>query len=42
MSFLYEKIEGLRDAGYIEEMPSFIEENLNSNFELRPYQKKAF
>lgn len=42
MTFLYEKIEGLRDAGYIEEMPSFIEENLNSNFELRPYQKKAF
>ena len=42
MSFLYEKIDGLRDAGYIEGVPSYIENNLNPNFELRPYQIRAF
>lgn len=42
MSFLYEKIDGLREAGYMKVMPSCIESNLNPNFELRPYQIRAF
>lgn len=42
MAFLYESIETLRENGYAAEMPSYIPENLNQSFELRPYQKKAF
>lgn len=42
MPFLYEKIDGLRDAGYMKAMPSCMESNLNPNFELRPYQISAF
>ena len=42
MAFLYEKIDTLCEAGIGAELPSYIPDNLNSNFELRPYQKKAF
>lgn len=42
MAFLYEKIDALNEAGVREELPSYIPENLNPNFELRPYQKNAF
>lgn len=42
MAFLYEKIEALRDSGFIKEAPSYIADNLNKNFELRPYQIQAF
>lgn len=42
MPFLYEKIETLRDVGMIQEVPTYISENLNPAFELRPYQVKAF
>ena len=42
MAFLYEKIDALREAGVNAELPSYIPENLNPNFELRPYQKEAF
>ncbi|WP_334196172.1 DEAD/DEAH box helicase family protein [Muricomes intestini] len=42
MAFLYEKIDALRDAGVNAELPTYIPENLNPNFELRPYQKEAF
>lgn len=42
MPFLYEKIESLREFGNIAEMPSYISENLNPTFELRPYQISAF
>ena len=42
MSFLYEKIDSLREAGYIESIPSYIEDNINPEFELRPYQIQAF
>ena len=42
MSFLYEKIDALREYGNCAELPSYIPENLNPNFELRPYQKEAF
>ena len=42
MAFLHEKIEGLREMGLTSEMPSYIPSNLNGEFELRPYQIKAF
>ncbi len=42
MAFLYEKIDTLCEAGVGAELPKYISDNLNPNFELRPYQKKAF
>lgn len=42
MAFLYEKIDVLREYGSSVSLPSYISENLNQNFELRPYQKNAF
>ena len=42
MAFLYEKIDALREYGNNAVLPSYISENLNKNFELRPYQKQAF
>lgn len=42
MTFLYEKIDALREYGSSAVLPSYIPENLNPNFELRPYQKQAF
>ena len=42
MAFLYEKIDGLREFGGVKSIPTYIPENLNPNFELRPYQKQAF
>ncbi len=42
MAFLYEKIDALREYGNIAALPSYISDNLNPNFELRPYQKQAF
>lgn len=42
MSFLYEKIDTLIESGYSKEMPEYISSNLNPNFELRPYQIRAF
>lgn len=42
MPFLYEKIDTLREFGTSKEVPKYITENLNSNFELRPYQTAAF
>lgn len=42
MTYLHEKIEVLREAGHVSEMPSYIPNNLNKEFELRPYQIKAF
>lgn len=42
MAFLYEKIDTLREYGNSAEMPAYIAENLNPNFELRPYQREAF
>ncbi len=42
MNFLYEEINVLRENGYAKELPDYIPENLNQNFELRPYQKEAF
>ena len=42
MAFLYEKIDALREYGSTKALPSYIPDNLNPNFELRPYQKQAF
>ena len=42
MTFLHEKINILRENGYTAVLPSYIPENLNPGFELRPYQKLAF
>lgn len=42
MAFLYEKIDALREYGNCVTLPDYISRNLNSKFELRPYQKQAF
>lgn len=42
MPFLYEKIDTLREVGVLKELPQYIPDNLNPNFELRPYQIAAF
>ena len=42
MAFLYEKIDYLRESGYTADMPAYISDNLNPEFELRPYQITAF
>ena len=42
MPFLYEKIDTLREVGVLKEFPQYIPDNLNPNFELRPYQTAAF
>lgn len=42
MAFLYEKIDALREFGSSVVLPRYISENLNPNFELRPYQQRAF
>jgi len=41
--FLFEKLDALREAGSITDIiPDFISDNLNAQFELRPYQNSAF
>ena len=42
MPFLYEKIDTLREVGVSKELVQYIPDNLNPNFELRPYQIAAF
>lgn len=42
MAFLYEKIDAVREVGVYADLPSYIPENLNPSFELRPYQEEAF
>ena len=42
MAFLHEKIAALSEAGAGAALPSYIPDNLNPAFELRPYQKQAF
>lgn len=42
MDFPYKEMETLRRFGLNRKMPEFIPENLNPNFELRPYQIAAF
>lgn len=40
--FLYEQIEQAKAFNAYKDMPSYIPDNLNPAFELRPYQKAAF
>ncbi len=42
MAFLYEKIDVLREYGSSISLPAYVSENLNQDFELRPYQKMAY
>ena len=42
MTFLYEKIDAIREFGAITEIPQYIQDNINPRFELRPYQISAF
>ena len=42
MPYLYEKIDGMREAGHVAALPPLIARNLNPGFELRPYQIAAF
>lgn len=42
MPFLYEQLDTLRDFGSYAEMPTYIQENINPSFTLRPYQVSAF
>lgn len=42
MPFLYEQLDTLRDFGSYAEIPSYIQENVNPSFTLRPYQVRAF
>ena len=41
--FLYEELDSFsRFYGLSKDMPDYVEDNLNSKFELRPYQEEAF
>ena len=40
--FLYQKLDTIREIGATASVPNYISENLNPNFELRPYQITAF
>ncbi len=42
MSFLYEQLDTLRKYGAVKEIPAYIQENINTGFQLRPYQITAF
>lgn len=42
MAFLYENLDFMRENGHGTALPSYIGENLNHRFELRPYQIAAF
>lgn len=42
MPFLYEQLDTLRDFGSYTEIPTYIQENINPFFTLRPYQVSAF
>ncbi len=42
MPFLYEKLDTIREIGALSEIPSYIQDNISSRFELRPYQIGAF
>ena len=40
--YLYQKIDTLKQVGFLKELPTYIESNLNNNIVLRDYQKEAF
>lgn len=39
--WLYEEINTLKKVGVYKEIPQFVKDNLNQNFEVRPYQEEA-
>lgn len=39
--WLYEKIDAAKQFGAYKEIPQFVKDNLNQNFEVRPYQEDA-
>ncbi|WP_424946435.1 DEAD/DEAH box helicase family protein [Candidatus Spongiihabitans sp.] len=41
--FLYERLDSVSDMGFLKkEIPSYLKDNLNPKFELRPYQVESF
>ena len=41
--FLYETLDSVSEMGFLKkEIPDYLKDNLNPNFELRPYQEEAF
>lgn len=41
--FLYETLDSAFELGFLKkEIPDFLKDNLNPEFELRPYQTEAF
>lgn len=42
MPFLYEQLNTLREYGIVSEIPAYLQENVNSAFQFRPYQISAF
>ena len=40
--YLYQKLDALKEMGFLKEIPSYIESNLNPNIVLRDYQEEAF
>ena len=41
--FLYQRLDNVSEMGFLEkEIPSYLKDNLNPKFELRPYQEEAF
>ena len=42
-NFLYEQLDAVSQMGFLQkEIPSYLKDNLNPKFELRPYQEEAF
>ena len=41
--FLYQRLNNVSEMGFLEkESPSYLKDNLNPKFDLRPYQEEAF
>lgn len=41
--FLYQRLDNVSEMGFLEkEIPSYLKDNLNPKFDLRPYQEEAF
>ncbi len=40
--YLYQKLDALKEGGFLKELPTYIESNLNPNIILRKYQEEAF
>lgn len=40
--YLYQRLDALKEAGFIKDLPEYIKSNLNERFVLRDYQEEAF